>query len=145
MVTGKFKSLQLYRVIKERNKLSKSSFSYLNFSFYISNLWIWITIKLYKKKKEIAIFQHLLFSIPISLTKKFLFRNSKKKNTDTHKYKIISSRDSPENSNKRHIEPMSTIGTVINVSRQLRHVQSRLSVLCSKHFNVELVFRQRVY
>lgn len=144
MVTGKFKSLQLYRVIKERNKLSTSFFSYLNLSFYISNLWIWITIELYKKKKEIAIFQHLLLSIPISLTKKFLFKYSVKY-TDTHKYKIISSHDSPENSNKRHIEPMSTIGTVIKVSRQLRHVQSRLSVLCSKHFSVELVFRQRVY
>lgn len=97
MVTGKFKSLQLYRVIKERNKLSTSFFSYLNLSFYISNLWIWITIELYKKKKEIAIFQHLLLSIPISLTKKFLFKYSVKY-TDTHKYKIISSHDSPENS-----------------------------------------------
>lgn len=56
MVIGKFKSLQLYRVIKERNKLSTSFFSYLDFSFYISNLWIWIIIELRKKKKEIAIF-----------------------------------------------------------------------------------------
>lgn len=77
MVTDKFKSLQLYRVIKERNKLSTSLFSYLDFSFYISNLWIWIIIELCKKKKEIAIFQHLLFSIPLSLTKNFFLRTLK--------------------------------------------------------------------